>query len=368
MSLYFSCLVIMRTLKDYSHNLMPYLQDLEPDEAGPDPVEVSSRYGIPPEKMVVLSRNENPYSPGPKVLEALESPLLNRYPDSGPFVEALSGYTGYPAKNIVTGAGMDEVITTMTRLFLGPGDRALIPVPTYTLYGLAVRLCGAMPIYQQRLADFDVNLDSEVPDDVKMMFLCSPNNPTGNAISKSALQAILESTDAIVFLDEAYAEFAKESLLHLVREHDNLVVGRTMSKAFALAGLRLGYAVAPEWIAEQYRRIAPLFSISSVSLAAGTAALEDVEYMKRSVLKIVSERERMRKQIGGAWPTEGNFLFISTKERSSIVSERLLRRGIIVRDCASFLGAGDCCLRVTVGTPRQNDIFREAFGEASQLY
>ncbi len=199
-----------------------------------------------------------------------------------------------------------------------------------------------------------------------MVFLCSPNNPTGNAISKFALQAVLESTDAIVFLDEAYAEFAKGSLLSLVKEHDNLVVGRTMSKAFALAGLRLGYAVAPEWIAEQYRRIAPLFSISSPSLAAGIAALDDVEYMKTSVSRIVFERERMRRQIEGAWPTEGNFIFISTKERSSLIAERLLSRGIIVRDCTSYPEAGDCCLRVTVGTPEQNDLFLEAFSKADR--
>lgn len=314
----------------------------------------------------MLSRNENPYPPSPKVLDALKSPLLNRYPDSRPFIEALSRYAGYPDKNIVTGAGMDDVLLTMTRLFLGPGDRALIPVPTYTLYSLAIRLCGALPIYQQRSTDFEVDLDSEIPDDVKMVFLCSPNNPTGNSISKSALQAILESTEAIVFLDEAYAEFAKESLLRMVKDHDNLVVGRTMSKAFALAGLRLGYAVAPEWIADQYRRIASLFGISSPSLAAGTAALDDIEYMRTSVSKIVSERERMGKQIEGACPAEGDFLFVHTREKSSLVAERLLSRGIIVRDCTSFPGAGDCCLRVTVGTPEQNDLVIEAFREANR--
>lgn len=345
---------------------MPHLLDLEPDEAGPDPSEVSARYGISPERIVILSRNENPYGPSPKVRDALKSPSFNRYPDSRHFIEALSKYTGYPAENIVTGAGMDEVIITMARLFLGPGDKALIPVPTYTLYGLAVRLCGSLPLYQQRLSGFEVDLDSEIPDGVKVVFLCSPNNPTGNAMSKSNLRDILESTNAVVFLDEAYAEFAKESLLDMVRNHDNLVVGRTLSKAFALAGLRLGYAVAPKWVAEQYRRIAPLFGISSPSLAAGTAALDDLDHMRRSVSMIISERERIREEIEGACPTEGNFLFIRTEEKSSLIAERLLQRGIIVRDCTSFPGAGDCCLRVTVGTPEQNDLFIEAFIEASR--
>jgi histidinol-phosphate aminotransferase len=352
-------------LKDYSRNIVPYLLDLEPDEAGPDPLEVSARYGIPLEKIVILSRNENPYGPSPKVWEALKSASLNRYPDPRQLVEALSRYTDYPAENIVTGAGMDEVIFTTTRLFLGPGDRALIPVPTYTLYALAARLCGAVPIHMQRLPDFDV--DPEVPKDVKMIFLCSPNNPTGNSLSEDRLRQIVESTDAIIFLDEAYAEFAGQSSIRLVKEYENLVVGRTMSKAFALAGLRLGYAVAPQWMAEQYRRIAPLFSISAPSLAAGVAALSDLDYMRASVTRIISERERMREEIEGACPSEGNFLFIQTKEKASIIAERLLQRGIIVRDCASYPGAGDRCLRITIGKPEENDRFLEAFAEASGL-
>ncbi len=344
---------------------MPYIRELEPDEAGPDPAEVSARYGIMPESITILSRNENPYGPSPKVLEALKSTLPNRYPDSRHFVEALSKYTGYPAENIVTGAGMDEIILTISRLFLGIGDRALIPVPTYTLYSLATRLCGALPIYQQRLPGFEVDLDSEIPEGGKMIFLCSPNNPTGNALSEKDLRAIVEDTNAIVFLDEAYAEFAKDSLLSIVEENDNLVVGRTLSKAFALAGLRLGYAVAPRWMAEQYRRIAPLFGISAPSLAAGVAALSDLDYMRASVSRIILERERMLEKIEGACPTEGNFLFIRTEEKSSLIAERLLSQGIIVRDCTSYPDAGDCCLRVTVGTPEQNDRFIEAFRKAN---
>ncbi len=350
-------------MKDYSRNLRPYLRDLEPDEAGPNPSSVSLRYGIPQEEIVILSRNENPYGPSPKIWKAMNNIAPNRYPDSGHFVEALSEYTGYPQENIIIGAGMDEVITTMIRLFLGDGDKAFTPIPTYTLYALAVRLCGALPLYRQRGPNFEV--EPEIPEGVKMIFLCSPNNPTGNSISEESLRAIVESTEAIVFLDEAYAEFAERSLIGLVKEYDNLVVGRTMSKAFALAGLRLGYAVAPRWLAEQYRRIAPLFSISTPSLVAGVAALSDLEYMRSSVSRIISERERMREEIDRACSSDGNFLFILTKEKSSLIAERLQRKGIIVRDCASYPGAGDCCLRVTVGTPEQNDRFLEGFTEAN---
>jgi histidinol-phosphate aminotransferase len=197
-----------------------------------------------------------------------------------------------------------------------------------------------------------------------MAFLCSPNNPTGNSLSEENVRAVVEGTDAIVFLDEAYAEFAEKSLLKLVREYDNLVVGRTLSKAFGLAGLRLGYAVAPTWIAQQYRRVAPLFSVSSPSLAAGVSALQDLDWMRECVKKIVSERERMRQSLACSNPSEGNFLYVHTEEKSEVVVERLLRQGIVVRNCSSFPGSGDHCLRVTVGRPKENDRFLEEFEKA----
>jgi histidinol-phosphate aminotransferase len=344
---------------------MPFLANLEPDEAGIDPAEVSKRYKLPLDQILVLSRNENPYSPSPNVWEALKDVQLHRYPDPGTFLDALSSYTGYPKENIVAGAGMDEVITVMSKLFLGSDDKALIPIPTYTFYSLAVKICGAYPIYQQRLEDFDVV--SEIPEDLKLVFLCSPNNPTGNALSEKTVRGIVESTQAIVFLDEAYAEFADGSLLGLVKEYENIVVGRTLSKAFGLAGLRLGYAVAPEWIAKQYRRISPLFSISGLSLAAGAAALEDVEYMRKTASKIINERERIKRCLAGAHPSQGNFLYIHTQGKSGPVVERLLSKGVIVRDCASYPGSAGHCIRVTVGMPEQNDRFLEAFEWANGL-
>ena len=147
-----------------------------------------------------------------------------------------------------------------------PGDYTFIPTPTFSYYEILTIMAAARPIFSPRGPQHE--LAEAVPEKAKMAFLCSPNNPTGNVLSEKELRAILESTDAIVFLDEAYVEFARESLIHLVREYDNLIVGRTLSKAFGLAGMRLGYALAPSWIAEQYRRAAPPFyGISSASAA-----------------------------------------------------------------------------------------------------
>jgi histidinol-phosphate aminotransferase len=354
----------VRDLANFTKNVLPYLSRLEEDEAGPDPSEIAQRFGISEERIVMLSRNENPYGPSPSARAALEDAKLHRYPDSRPFVKALSGYSGYPEECLVTGAGMDEIITTICRIFLGPGDTALIPVPTYNFYSVAAELCGAVPAFQSRLPDFSV--DAKIPERIKMAFLCSPNNPTGNALSEENVREIVEGTDAIVFLDEAYAEFAQESLLKLVDEYDNLVVGRTLSKAFGLAGLRLGYAVAPAWIAEQYLRVAPLFSISSPSLAAGMAALKDLGWMNECVKKIVAERERMSRILRSAHPSRGNFLYVRTERGSAEVVERLLQRGVIVRDCSSFPGCDKRCLRVTVGRPEENDRFLKEFENAEE--
>ena len=349
----------MSGLSDFARNILPFLRDLEEDEAGPDATEISEMLGIPAESMVVLSRNENPYGPSPLVRAALKDVPMHRYPDSRPMLEAISSYTCYPKEWLVSGAGMDEIITTICRTFLGCGDSALVPVPTYNFYGVAVQLCGARPIFSARLPGFAVV--PEVPRGIKMAFLCSPNNPTGNALTEENVRAVVEGTDAIVFLDEAYAEFAEKSLLGMVREYDNLVVGRTLSKAFGLAGLRLGYAVAPPWIAEQYRRVAPLFSVSSLSLAAGVAALEDLDWMKECVRKIISERERMSRTLAGALPSQGNFLCIQTRQKSKAVAERMLQKGILVRDCSLFPGCGEHCLRVTIGRPEENERFIELF-------
>jgi len=342
-----------------SSHLLPFLADLEPDEAGLDMKIVSQRYGLDQKDIVMLNRNENPFGPSPRVWDAMRGVPLHLYPDSRDFTGAAADYLSSPPENILIGAGMDEIIITISRLFLGSGDAALIPVPTYNLYALATRMCGAHPIYRPLRPGLDGNLD--IPSRAKMIFLCSPNNPTGETLSEEGIVSILQSTDGIVFLDEAYTEFAGESLASLAMEFENLVVGRTLSKAFGLAGMRLGYALAPSWISESYRKIAPLFSTGCLSLAAGVAALQDLDWMRQCVDRIVSERERMRQILPQSLPSQGNFLCLPTDERASLVAERLLQKGVAVRDCGIFLGPGEHLLRVSVGTPEQNDRFLKAF-------
>jgi len=329
--------------------------------AGKGFAETSRRYGISPERIVKLGSNENPYGPSPRVVEALRSISPERYPEPGDLMAGLADYTGLPQEMIVVGAGMDGVMDTITRLFLDPGDRTAIYIPTFSYYEILTITAGATPLFLPRGSQFQVPTD--VPPGVKMVFLCSPNNPTASVTSEEDVRTIVESTDAIVFLDEAYVEFADRSQIDLVREYENLVVGRTMSKAFGLAGMRLGYAVAPPWIADQYRRVAPpFFGITCASVAAGVAALSDLDFMSRSVAMIRSERERLQGELRSS-PSQANFLYIETAEPSWQFAERLQERGIIIRDCRSFRGAGEHHVRVTVGTPAENDRFLSALRE-----
>lgn len=351
----------METSSERRPKLRQCLNQLKPYVAGKGYVEISRKYGLKPESIIKLGSNENPYGPSPKAIRAMQEVSPERYPEPEELIESLSRYTGYPSEMIIIGAGMDGVMDTLTRLFLEKGDRTFIPIPTFSYYEILTRLCGAEPILGKRGPEFDV--PAEVPGDVKMAFICSPNNPTGNLVAEKDLRQIVESTEGVVFLDEAYADFADRNFMGLVKDYDNLVVGKTMSKAFGLAGLRLGYAIAPEWIADQYRRAAPpFFGITCATVAAGVGALEDLDYMRRSVAIIRSERERLQKEID-SHPSQANFIYIETEEPSNVAVEKFLRRGIIIRDCRSFRGAGEHHVRVTVGTPQQNDIFLEAYGE-----
>ncbi|MBN1322981.1 MAG: histidinol-phosphate transaminase [Methanotrichaceae archaeon] len=349
----------MIRLKDYAHNLRQALIDVTPDDAGFDPRDVAEASGLTMAKVIQLGRNENPFGPSPRALEAVLDAGANRYPDRSQFIRAVSSYAGFPEENVIAGAGLDELIASICRLFLDPKDRAFVFIPTYPYYELQIRLCGALPVFRPLFPA--TVIQEELRRDYKLAFLCSPNNPTGDILNEVALKEVLESTEGIVFLDEAYAEFAGISLVDLVREHENLIVGRTLSKAFGLAGLRLGYAIAPEWIADQYRRCSPVFGISSWSLAAGVAALGDLDHMHRCVARIVSERERMKETLPEACPSWGNFIYLETRERSTTVAEDLLRKGIAVRDCASIPGCGDHHIRVTVGRPDENDAFLAAY-------
>lgn len=338
--------------------------------------EIASAYGLDPSSIIKLGSNENPLGPSPRAVRALmdTAPFANIYPsaDAIELREALSKYTGFPVSNLVaSGPGMDGLLDGLCRLVIEKGDEVIVPTPTFAYYELPARACGGKPVFVRRNQDFSIDpekLLETTSSRTKIIFLCSPNNPSGNLLPENDLRKILESTRALVFVDEAYVEFADRNLAELVREYDNLVVGRTFSKVFGLAGLRLGYGIMPEWLAKEYIRAATPFSVSLPALKAGIAALSDVEHRKKSIEIAREGRKYLKEKIPfKIYPSQANFVLVDVAPlKSKAVTQNLMKKGIIVRSCDSFRDAGDTLIRVTAGTPEQNEKVVRAFETAKK--
>lgn len=337
---------------------------------------------------IKLSSNENPLGPSPKVVKEIVKSIeegelnLSLYPwerNEEELRDEISRYVGASARigkeNIVIGAGVDGVLDTLVKIFIETGDEALIPIPTFSLYESLVKIAGGMPGYVKRKSgEFGIPLDeliSACNEKTKMIFSSSPNNPTGNCIPEAEMRAIIESAPKVmVVIDEAYVEFADSSLVNLVKEYENVLVLRTFSKAFGLAGLRVGYAVIPEWLASAYKKVSIPFSVNSVAIKAAISALRDKEHLRKSVKLVKHEREflleNLQRRFLKVYPSQANFVLVDVSPRKSYeVYEELMKNGLIVRDCASFRGAGDSFIRITVGTSEQNELVVEALKQIS---
>lgn len=325
--------------------------------------DVARDYGISPERIIKLGSNENALGPSPRAVEAIKRHLreISVYP-APRYIElksAIARYLGSSVDRVVVGNGSDDIFNTLVRCLITPGDEAIIPTPTYSYYEVIVEAGHGACIFVPRRPDFSIDMQritGAITDNTKLIFVCAPNNPTGNAIEKAVLKRLLESTDAIVLLDEAYTEFARESHINFVNDFENLVVFRTFSKAFGLAGLRLGYAVLNEELGRCYDKLMLSFSINHLAVKGGIAALSDREFLERTVSMVAQGREFLRKNLPlKTFPSEGNFIFVDTSPyTSSELSRYLLRKGIIVRNCDTFRGCSDTHLRITVGQPWQN--------------
>ncbi|HIC92371.1 MAG TPA: histidinol-phosphate transaminase [Syntrophaceae bacterium] len=327
-----------------------------------------------------LSSNENPLGPSPKVITEIVKSIeegelkLSVYPwekNEEELRDEILRYVDASARmkkeNIVLGAGVDGVLDTLVRIFIANGDEALIPVPTFSLYESLVKIAWGVPKYVKRKRGFSIPVEELIlscNEKTKLIFISSPNNPTGNCISEDEIRVIIESLDSMVIIDEAYVEFADSSLVNLVTEYENAVVVRTFSKAFGLAGLRIGYGIIPEWLTSQYKKISIPFSVNSVAIKAAIAALRDQEYLRKTVELVKQERAFLTEnlqRVFKVYPSKANFVLVDVSPaKSSEVYAELMKRGIIVRDCSSFRGAGDSFIRVTVGTREQNELVVDA--------
>ena len=333
---------------------------------------LAARLGIPEDSIVKLDGNENPYGASPKARAVLaHTDGLNVYPDAVQtrLRQAIADYVGTDPERIVVGNGSDELLDLTGRLFLSPGDRVLHLPPSFGVYEFVAGTYAAEVVSVPRREDFSVDMDAAekaLDAGVKLGFLCSPNNPTGNPLPEDDLERLL-AHDAAFLVDEAYAEFAGQSFVPLVARHDNLMITRTFSKWAGLAGLRVGYGVFPPAIAQTLRKIKMPYNVNAAAQAAAIASLDDRDTLLENVRLIVDERERMAGRLSAfpwlrVYPSSGNFLLCQVDGREATEVQSALReRGVLVRH---FDSPGvRSCLRISVGRPQDTDRLVEALAE-----
>lgn len=316
-----------------------------------------------------LMSNESPFAPSPRVLEAIAAAARkgNIYPTGMTELRAkLGAREELDEAHVMLGAGSTEVIDVIIRTFCAPGEEVLLSVPTFSMYEARTRTAGGIPILvpMTQDADFDVPaLISAVTERTKVVFLCSPNNPTGNAIQESALRRIL-GLGLPTVIDEAYFELGEtpESLVYLLAEHPNAIISRTFSKAFGLAGMRIGYALAHPVVINLLSRVKLPWNVSGLTIAAASAALDDIEEQEARLRQLREGRAYLMRELATipgvkALPSEANFVLVdvaSCGTTSDAVLKGMLERGVFVR-ALTVHHAGRGMVRITVGTREQNE-------------
>lgn len=313
---------------------------------------------------VLLDANENAYG----------SPLdrhYNRYPDplQGALKQKLSTIKGVPAQNMFLGNGSDEAIDLLFRAFCRPGvDNVILVPPTYGMYEVSANI-NDVAIRNVRLTtDFQLDLEGvaeAIDANTRLIFLCSPNNPTGNSLNREDIETILANFDGLVVIDEAYINFSRQkSFIQELTEYGNLVVLQTLSKAWGLAGLRLGMAFASEEIIEVLNKIKPPYNINQATQELALQALDRVEVVNAWIRETVAERDQLAVNLQKldivlhVYPSDANFLLVKTVAPRPLY-EYLVGEGIIVRD-RSRVELCEGCLRITIGTPDENRILLTA--------
>ena len=352
-----------------------YILSLKPYVAGKPLEELEREYGIT--NAIKLASNENPLGPSPKAMKAIRLAVedLHRYPNGGSYHlhESISKRFDVKSENIVLGNGSDDIIAMLARVLLQPGDEAVLPRPSFLFYEIMIRCSGAVPV-EVPLKGTSTNLDGMlecISPKTRLVFITNPHNPTGSLISKEALDNFVTAlpADVVLVLDEAYIEFVRDqdcpnSIDYL--DSGKIVVGlRTFSKAYGLAGLRIGFGLMPSSIADILNRVRQPFNVNSLAQDAAIAALEDESFLEETVKLVSDELDFIYAALDDLgmeyFKSQANFLLIKVVKDANEVFEDLLKQGVIVRSMTSY-GYPDC-IRVNVGLHAENVRFLEALGK-----
>jgi len=356
----------------------PWILDLEPyrpgkpaEELDRELAEDAARRGspLPREGSLKLASNESPLGPSPRAVEAMQKALagVHRYPDGASFGlrRKLAARLGVGEEQLVFGAGADEILELLAKVLLGPGDECAFAWPSFAMYPIVVQGMGARSVRVPLDAEFTHDLDAiarAVNERTKLVFVCNPNNPTGTSVGREAFDRFVAGLPAgvVLAIDEAYVDFARRAdfpdALAWVARRPGTVVLRTFSKAYGLAGLRVGYGVADPELADYLQRARHPFNVSRLAEVAAEAALDDREYTER-LRRINSEGiEFLTRELRAlgfeVWPSDANFVLAKPRRGGVDTFQALLREGVIVRPLAGF-GMPEH-VRITVGLPEEN--------------
>lgn len=340
--------------------------------ASTSPDTLAGKVDVPLDSIIKMNANENPYGCSPRVLQALtDNPHFNIYPDDGQqeLRKLLAGYTGVAAECVVAGHGSNTLIDLIVHLFVGPGDEVINCVPTFDIYRFSTEICGGTLVNINRDERFAVDVKSvkiNISKKTKLIFLATPNNPTGNIISRRDILEILD-TDLPVVVDEAYYEFSGETVMSEINRHRNLMVLRSFSKWAGLAGLRVGYGVFPPRIARRLMAIKIPHNVSVAAEIAVRESLTDIDYLMDKVKTIVRERERLFNRLREIewlrpFPSQANFIFCNVlKGNAAELHRKLQKKGILVRYFDKPLLRNS--IRITAGKPEHTDAILKALRE-----
>ena len=336
------------------------------------PETLAGKAEVPVENIIKLDANENPYGCSPRVNQALATyPDMNIYPDNGQtrLRKLLEGYSGVDAKHIVAGSASNQLIDLVLRLFISKGDEVINCVPTFGIYRFSTELCGGTLVAVSRDEKFAVNVSAvkaAISGKTKIIFLASPNNPTGMITPQPDILELI-NTGLPVLVDEAYYEFSGQTVAPLVSRYENLMVLRTFSKWAGLAGLRVGYGLFPPEIADYLLRIKMPYNVNVAALVAVEESLKDMDYLMGRVKAIITERGRLFDKLKKLewlkpFPSQANFILCSVKNgKAKELRQKLQDKGILVRYFDEPLLKN--FIRISVGKPEHTDVLIKALQE-----
>jgi histidinol-phosphate aminotransferase len=343
------------------------MRNLIPDYIKKLPVRHPSTPAVPGE--IRLDRNEQPFAPSPRVVEAVREAAahVNRYPESfsGALRRRIGEYTGVAFEQIVAGNGSDELIEWLSRAFLANGDEIIVPKPSFFYYNTCAGAVGGVTVYADRNADFTLDVEAifaKVTPRTKILYIANPNNPTGTPVPRAQIIEILERADFLVVVDECYHEFLGETVVDLLPKYPHLLILRSFSKAFGLAGLRAGYALATAEHADYLHRVAQSYSVNRMAHAAAIAALDNVDWAREKIAEICAERDRIAAALRATgyrpYETRTNFVLVSSQpvgKTSTEIVAALREHKIHLLDFAGYPGLDRYSFRITIGQPHEND-------------